>query len=60
MSEMVRIRFWVQDTIESGRWISTEPMTLKQAELVVDAYRYNSKRAIIIREGATDEQERTG
>jgi len=34
--KMVSIKYWVQETMESGRWIITKPMCESTAKTVVD------------------------
>lgn len=34
----VRIEYWIQDTIESGRWVVTPPMLHSIAEMILSRY----------------------
>jgi hypothetical protein len=38
----VRIEFWQQDTMESGRWLVTDPMNIKIAEELIAQGVYES------------------
>lgn len=40
MIEWVCVRYWVQDTMESGRWVTTDPMSKSKAKLLLsETYR---------------------
>jgi len=43
---MVRIRYWQQDTLESGRWCLTGPMSEEMANRVIDESLYESASII--------------
>jgi hypothetical protein len=34
-NKIVRVRFWQQETDESGRWLVTEPMSIETAEKLI-------------------------
>ena len=34
----VNIEYWVQDTVESGRWVATPPMLHSIAEMILSRY----------------------
>ena len=34
----VRIEYWIQDTVESGRWVTTPPMLHSIAEMILSRY----------------------
>lgn len=34
----VRIEYWIQETMESGRWIVTPPMLRSIAEMILSRY----------------------
>jgi hypothetical protein len=34
----VRIEYWIQDTMESGRWVTTPPMLHSIAEMILSHY----------------------
>jgi len=34
----VRIEYWIQDTIESGRWVTTPPMLHSIADMILSRY----------------------
>jgi uncharacterized membrane protein YgcG len=38
LAELVQIKYWQQDTMESGRWVKTKPMPRTTAEKVVDSF----------------------
>ena len=38
MSSLVQIEYWVQDTIESGRWVVTPPILRFTAEMILSRY----------------------
>jgi len=40
MTEIVRIRYWQQETMESGGWRLTEPMSKPTAEKLIEAQVY--------------------
>lgn len=40
----VRIEYWVQDTMESGRWVTTPPMWHSIAEMILSRY----ERGVIV------------
>jgi hypothetical protein len=48
MTETCRITYWQQETAESGRWLVTETMPTKVAELLIEQRAY--ERAEIIKE----------
>ena len=45
---MVRVRYWLQETMESGRWCVTGLMTLESARMVVQSGIH--ERAKIVRD----------
>lgn len=38
MSSLVQIQYWVQDTVESGRWVLTPPILRFTAEMILSRY----------------------
>lgn len=34
----VQIEYWIQDTIESGRWVTTPPMLHSIADMILSRY----------------------
>lgn len=48
MIELCRIRYWIQDTLESGRWCLTAALPKDTAEKLVELGCY--ERAEIIKE----------
>jgi hypothetical protein len=34
----VQIEYWIQDTIESGRWVTTPPMLYSIADMILSRY----------------------
>ena len=34
---MVRIKYWQQETMESGRWVLTGLMSVKSAKVLIDS-----------------------
>jgi len=42
MGQLVRIKFWHQETMESGRWCLTAPMSEESAKRIIDNNWYES------------------
>jgi hypothetical protein len=40
MTEIVRIRYWQQETMDSGGWRLTEPMSKPTAEKLIESQVY--------------------
>lgn len=38
MNSLVQIQYWVQDTVESGRWVVTPPILRFTAEMILSRY----------------------
>jgi len=46
MTEVVRIRYWQQETMESGGWSLTEPMSQYTAEKLIEAQVYEQAEIV--------------
>ena len=51
MTMEVRIRYWYQDTAESGRWCVSGTMTLETAKIVVQQNVYERAEIVLDEEG---------
>ena len=43
---MVKIKYWIQDTMESGHWEETEPMERSEANTMLDLRVFDGARVI--------------
>jgi len=44
--ELVRIRYWKQETMESGGWMLTEPMSQFTALKLIEAHAYEQAEIV--------------
>jgi hypothetical protein len=48
MTELVQIRYWCQETMESGRWVTTETMDKDIAEKLIESRVYERAEIVAI------------
>ncbi len=46
MKEVVQIRYWQQETMDSGGWRLTEPMSQSTAEKLIEAQVYEQAEIV--------------
>lgn len=48
--ELVRVRYWITTSLQSGTWLTTEPISYEDAQRMIDSGLYTNAHIIEVDE----------